>query len=133
MEPADVRDLAPGHESKRKRHNRVVEPSGVLGLDVKILVLTNSAESLIKVRMQLLSALKATGHKVFASAPGCPAKVMKTLAEAGIEYRPAHVERLGLNPARELKALWSLFQLSRKIEPDAILAYTSKPIVYGAL
>src|SRR5262249_5792177 len=99
---------------------------------MRILVLTNSAESLVSVRMHLLRACKAQGQSVFASAPGRPAKVMKVLADAGVEYRPVDMERLGLNPLRELKSFWSLFHLFRGIAPDAVLAYTSKPIVYGA-
>ncbi|BBI65067.1 hypothetical protein HSBAA_63730 [Vreelandella sulfidaeris] len=41
--------------------------------------------------------------------------------------------RTGINPLHDLKTLWSLYRLIRRLKPKATFGYTIKPVVYGSL
>ncbi|UII73109.1 glycosyltransferase family 4 protein [Pseudomonas sp. HN11] len=97
----------------------------------KIVVIAGFAESLIRFRGDLLSAMRANGHEVAAIAPENDDSVRKRLADKGVEYHVVPMARAGLNPFADLRYLLQLSQCLRKIKPDVVLAYTIKPVVYG--
>jgi len=99
----------------------------------KIVVIAGLAESLIRFRGDLLDAMRANGHEVTAIAPEEDDSVRKRLAEKGIAYHVIPMARAGLNPLADLRYLLQLSRCLRKIEPDVVLAYTIKPVIYGLL
>jgi glycosyltransferase involved in cell wall biosynthesis len=73
------------------------------------------------------------GHEVIACAGGKDATVEDTLLDMGVHYVPLPLERTSLNPLSDLRLLWKLMRLMRKIRPDMVLTYTIKPVIYGML
>lgn len=99
----------------------------------KILVLGSLAESLVNFRGDLLRALVGAGHQVVAAAPAGPQWVDEALQRWQVRRVVVPLARTGMNPAADLGALFSLWRLLRAERPDAVLAYTIKPVIYGLL
>lgn len=100
---------------------------------MKVVVLGSYAPSLINFRGQLIADMVAAGHAVVGCAPGEDAKVAGALAERGASYRPIALHRNGLNPLLDAWSALQLTRLLRRLRPDLLLAYTPKPVIYGAI
>lgn len=100
---------------------------------MKIVVLTSFARSLVILRRHLLAAMAAAGHEVTALAPDDVPDVRAELARLEVGFRTIALERTGMNPARDLAAVAGLVRVLRELRPDALLAYTAKPVIYGGL
>ena len=55
---------------------------------------------------------------------------MRYLGAEPIDYT---MDRVGMNPIREISAVFSIIKLMRTIKPDAIFGYNHKPVIYGVL
>jgi glycosyltransferase involved in cell wall biosynthesis len=99
----------------------------------RILVIGGWAPSLVNFRGALLEAMRERGHDVIACAGGEDPKVTGRLKEMGVRYAPLDLERASVNPLRDLRLLGQLIRLMCLERPDAVLAYTIKPVVYGLI
>ncbi|MEM8791299.1 MAG: glycosyltransferase family 4 protein [Pseudomonadota bacterium] len=101
----------------------------------RVLLLASFADSLINFRGPLIEELTAAGHEVHVCAPGLTANaaLAKQLRAFGAVMHEIPLSRTGTSPLADLRSLWRLFQLMRKIKPDLVLAYTIKPVVYGMI
>lgn len=97
------------------------------------LIVGSFAESLVNFRGPLIRAAVSRGYRVVACAPGGDDALRARLAELGAEFRSIRLERTGVNPLTDLRTLWDLFRLMTELKPDAMLAYTVKPVVYGSI
>lgn len=99
------------------------------------MVIAGKARSLVNFRGPLLQTLRAKGLEVHAAAPDLTANaaVYDQLIVWGITPHNVTMQRAGMNPVGDLGTMRALFLLMRKIRPDAVLAYTIKPVVYGTL
>lgn len=98
----------------------------------RVLVLAGEAASLVNFRGQLMQSMRVLGHEVIAcAAPDADCSV--TLQQWGIEFRPIDIGRAGLNPFEDLLLLFRLIRLCKSINPDVVLSYTIKPVIYGSL
>lgn len=99
------------------------------------LLIASHADSLINFRGSLIAALQAKGLTVHVAAPdlGKDSPQRTQLQALGLQVHDIPLQRTGLNPIADLKALWSLVQLIRQINPQYMMAYTIKPVVYGLL
>lgn len=100
---------------------------------MRIVVLGGYAQSLVRFRGPLLSALSNSGHEVIACAPGHDEATEATLRHMGVRYCAVPLERAGMNPVRDLTSLVWLARMLRRRRPDIILSYTVKPVIYGSL
>ncbi len=100
---------------------------------MKIVVLSSLAFSLINFRGKLLEEMRHAGHEVVAVAPDDDPKVRARLAEIGISFRTVSMARTGTDLFSDLRTIWAYLKLLRKERPDAVLAYTQKPIIYGGI
>ena len=98
-------------------------------------VIGGFAPSLIKFRGPLIAAMIRRGHRVTAMAPGGgdAAGVADQLAALGARFVPIELERTGLDPAADARALIGLVRRLRALRPDVVLGYTIKPVIYGSL
>ena len=101
--------------------------------DARVMVVGGHAESLIHFRGPLLRRLVAEGHDVTACAPDAAADVRRELAALGIAYRHVPIQRAGMNPMRDVGTVRALTALYREVQPDLVLTYTIKPVIYGSL
>lgn len=100
---------------------------------MKILVLSSLSWSLVNFRGRLLYDLIGAGHEVIACAPDREQGVLDWLSERGIAFRQTPMNRAGTNPISDIAVLARYVKLILKERPDAVMAYTQKPIIYGGL
>lgn len=100
---------------------------------MKIVVLSSLAYSLMNFRGALLTRMAANGHDIVAVAPDDDAEVRCWLADRGIGFETVPMDRTGTNPLSDLGTLRAIMALLRTERPDAVLAYTQKPIIYGGI
>lgn len=117
------------HMATRKIKKETMSAGGCL----HVLVLGVEPQSLINFRKDLIAELKAGGHRVTVAAQGYSAAQRNVLEGLGAEIKTASFSRTGMNPFRDLNTLASLVGLFRKSRPDIVIAYTAKPVIYGAL
>lgn len=91
------------------------------------------AFSLVNFRRRLIVDMVACGHQVLACAPDDDPEVERELAGMGVAYRRMPMQRVGLNPLADLRTLRWLIRLIDREQPDLVLAYTQKPIVYSGI
>ncbi len=100
---------------------------------MKIVILGSYAPSLVTFRGPLMQDMANMGHEVIACAPESPAHVVAALNKMGVVYRKVFIERTGTNPMSDLKTFFSLRELFLELQPDIVLSYTIKPVIYGSL
>lgn len=98
-----------------------------------IVLIGGFADSLIRFRGELLKRFVDAGHHVVACAPEASEEVRAALAASGVQYRDVPIDRAGLDPVKDMRTIFSLMRLFREIEPDVLLTYTIKPVLYGGL
>lgn len=98
-----------------------------------IAIVTSQAFSLINFRGPLIRDLIAGGLTVFAIAPDYDddthAKVV-ALGAVPVGYR---MSRAGMNPWNDGRTLFDLIILLRRLQPNVVLCYFIKPVIYGTL
>ncbi|HEX4417962.1 MAG TPA: glycosyltransferase family 4 protein [Kofleriaceae bacterium] len=111
----------------------------------RVVVIGGWAPSLIKFRGPLLAAMVARGHEVVAIAPaehseqlgGSPAVphggVAEKLAAMGVAFEAIELERTGLDPVADARAIRGLVRRLRELGPELVLGYTIKPVIYGSV
>lgn len=98
-----------------------------------VLIIGSLAESLVNFRGDLLRHLVAGGHRVSAAAPAGPSWVDDRLQQWGVRRLTIPLDRTGTGLLADLSLLAALRRLMRQHQPDAVLAYTIKPVVYGLI
>ena len=99
----------------------------------KALIIGGECLSLMKFRGELLKSFKAQNYEVFACAGGKSEQATNWFKYTGINFIPLQFRRTGLNPFSDLLFLLKLVKIIKKINPDIILVYTIKPVIYGLL
>ncbi|WP_449470934.1 glycosyltransferase family 4 protein [Sphingobium chungangianum] len=100
---------------------------------MKIIVIASLAYSVINFRGRLIAAMIGNGHEVIVCAPGRDPEIEAKLAAMGATYLPIPMARAGMNPFADMGTLSWLIGCFRKHRPDAVMAYTQKPIIYGGI
>jgi glycosyltransferase involved in cell wall biosynthesis len=96
-----------------------------------IIATANASWNLFNFRRGVLTALLADGHAVTAVAPHDA--YSDRLVALGCRYVPLKVDNKGLSPLRDLALLAAFRRTFRREAPDAVLGYTIKNNIYGAL
>lgn len=99
----------------------------------KALIIGGECLSLMKFRGELLKSFKAQHYEVYACAGGKSKQATKWFKDIGIIFVPIQFRRTGLNPFSDLLFFLKLVKTIKKINPDIILTYTIKPVIYGLL
>lgn len=81
----------------------------------------------------MLAGMVARGHSVLAMAPNTDDHTPAQLGALGVAFQAAPIDRTGMNPLRDMRDLVRLARALRAADPDLILAYTIKPVIYGTL
>ncbi len=75
----------------------------------------------------------AAGHEVIACAGEPRDEIAETLKSWGVAFFPINLARAGMSPLGDLRTCFQLLRLMRQQRPDAILAYTIKPVIWGGI
>lgn len=90
-------------------------------------------ESLINFRGSLIQSLRKANYQVTGMASETQPKVTEQLATWGANFCAYPVQRNSLNPLADFKTWQSLRQTFQELQPDVILAYTIKPVIWAGL
>lgn len=96
-----------------------------------VLITVNAAWNIWNFRRSLVAALLAAGHEVTVLAP--PDDSVEKLVAMGCRFRRLEMDVKGLNPLADLALAARLRRIFRHEAPDAILSYTIKNNIFGAL
>lgn len=99
----------------------------------KIAIISNSAFSTVNFRKRLIEDLTANGWTVYVLAPDFNNKYRNILEAAGAIPVDIRMVRTGMNPAGDLRSLYSLATTLKRISPDATFSYGIKPVIYGLI
>jgi len=97
----------------------------------RLLIVANTSWYLYNFRLGLINALLARQYKVSTLAP--EDEFSEKLRQAGCHHIYLEMDNKGLNPISDLMMTKSLTEHYREINPDLILHYTIKPVLYGSL
>lgn len=89
--------------------------------------------SLYNFRGHLLRDLKHTGLDIVSLASNAKQEEINIIQSIGSKYIDIPIIRNGLNPTQDLKTFKVLYKVFETQQPDVILAYTIKPIIWGGL
>lgn len=100
---------------------------------MKIAIISNFADSLIRFRGPLLRLLVERGHEVHVLAPEFSSVQHGELIALGVLPGTYRIERTGQNPLSDFHTLRDLTAWLRRERPDVSLTYFIKPNIYGGL
>lgn len=102
---------------------------------MKFLIISSFLPSVLNFRGKLLEGISVHGYEIHIMAPefaSFPEELQK-LEGLGYHLHEIPMQRTGTNPLADLKLLKNLYQQIRQIQPDYVLSYTIKPVIYGML
>lgn len=97
----------------------------------RILFLVNHDIVIYNFRKELVERLLKDGYEIYISSP-C-GKRIDYLVNMGCHFREIKIDRHGVNPLKDLEIIKDYKKLIEEIQPKAILTYTIKPNIYGAI
>jgi glycosyltransferase involved in cell wall biosynthesis len=98
----------------------------------RVVLAANSSWNIVNFRTGLIRALKAEGYEPVIVAPKDHA-ADKRMAALDVEYVEIDLQRSGLNPLADFALLRKYFHLFNSLRAVAVLGFTIKPNIYGAL
>ena len=112
------------------------ENSGNVAHDLRttrlhILLTVNAAWNIWNFRRPIVEALLEDGHRVTVLAPSDDS--VADLERLGCRFVPLEMSVKGLNPFQDLKLMQRFKRMFRNEQPDAILSYTIKNNIFGAM
>lgn len=100
---------------------------------MKVLIIGALPESLINFRGQLIKDIAHLGHDVVAIAAPTSTETQHAIESLGCRFESLPIQRNGLNPFTDIKTLIKLFTIFKLEQPDVILSYTIKPVIWGGI
>ncbi|WP_201575436.1 glycosyltransferase family 4 protein [Psychrobacter immobilis] len=100
---------------------------------MKIAIIGTIASSLYCFRADLITALIKQNHTVYAFTSDYTQEELVKIAALGAIPMIYRLNRGGLNPWSDMKATYILSKKIKKIAPDIVLSYFSKPVIFGTL
>lgn len=97
----------------------------------KIFFVSNNAMSMYNFRLGVISALLNQGYNIVIVAPSDES--FGYFIGIGCEVIDVDVSSKGINPFVDVKLLFKLFYLYKKLKPDFIFHYTIKLNIYGSI
>lgn len=89
--------------------------------------------STLQFRKEFISLLVSKNHKVFVLACDYDIETRKTILDMGAYPLDYPVQRTGINPIKDIQTLLALIKIFKKIKPDTVFSFFSKPSIYGTL
>lgn len=99
----------------------------------KIVLVGTSASSVLGFRANLIKALLAQGHRVYAFVSEYNQDELNKIEALGAIPITYELKRGGLNPLVDIKVTYELSKKIKQIAPDLVFSYFSKPVIFGTL
>ena len=98
---------------------------------MKIAILYNTSDYLLRFRTELILSLQSSGVEVIAITPRDEATVrFESLGVRWLEWR---LDGQSINPFNDFLSILDLRRILADEQPDAIINFTIKPVLYGSL
>lgn len=97
----------------------------------KIIFITTVASSIYGFRQPLIVELLKQGHHVYAFVSEYTQSELENIQAMGVIAIPYQLNRGGLNPFSDILATYKLAKKLEKIQPDLVLSYFAKPVIFG--
>ncbi|MGQ5488230.1 glycosyltransferase family 4 protein [Thauera sp. ZXT1-4] len=94
-------------------------------------LISSQAFSIYNFRGGLVREWADLGLKVHALAPDYDEASRAKVRGLGAEPVDYPLRRTGMSPLHDLRALWALFRLLKRLDVDAVFSYFVKPVIYG--
>lgn len=98
---------------------------------LRILVCSNTSKNIALFRTKLLQELIRQGNEVWVIAR--EDDYTDNLKAIGVKFSPLDIKPNGINPFTDLRILYSYYTAFKKINPNLIINYTIKPVIYGGI
>lgn len=98
----------------------------------KIMIVGGVANSLLNFRGDLIDEWLSMGYEVVALAAQATDDVREKLFTKGINYKAIPLERDGINPFKDIKALYRIYSIIKMENPSYLFSYTVKPVIYAS-
>lgn len=100
---------------------------------MRVMVIGGYAPSLLNFRGHLVASMVEAGHIVTACAPGLTPQIRGALENLGVSSHEIPLDRTGTSVFADMRSVRYLRKLFQKAQPDLVLSYTVKPVIYGSL
>ncbi len=100
---------------------------------MKIVIIGAYPNSIIGFRGPLIRKFVEQGHEVIVMTASASDDVVAQVTALGAKFQPYSIERNGLNPIADIKTLLAIKRALTDLQPDHVLAYTIKPIIWGGI
>ncbi|HLR30317.1 MAG TPA: glycosyltransferase family 4 protein [Paenalcaligenes sp.] len=97
----------------------------------RLLILVNNPAFFLSHRLEIAQAALAAGYEVHIATMDGPA--VAQIRAHGFKHHVIPMTRSGKNPFQELRTLFSLWRLMRRLRPQVVHAVTIKPVLYGGI
>ena len=99
----------------------------------KVIIIGTVASSFLGFRADLIKTLLAKSHTVYAFTSEYTEEELSKIAGLGAIPITYELNRGGVNPLADIKATYDLSKKIKKIAPDLVFSYFSKPVIFGTL
>lgn len=101
----------------------------------RLLLISNSSKSVLNFRGKLIEAFQKAGLEVIVllSDSNENEEIVKILHDRGCKVESFHLNRAGVNVFDDLRTLSDLYKIISRYQPDYVLGYTIKPVIYGSI
>ena len=100
---------------------------------LKIVIIGTVASSFLSFRAHLIQALLAKSYTVYAFTSEYTEEELSQIEGSGAIPITYELNRGGMNPLADVKAIYVLSKKIREISPDLVFSYFSKPVIFGTL
>ncbi len=97
----------------------------------KVLIVVNIPKFFVSHWLGIALAAKTAGYQVHIATMAGPE--VAQIRDAGLVHHEIPMSRSGTNIWQELKSLWAIFCLFRRLQPDLVHLITIKPVIYGGI
>ena len=98
----------------------------------KIMIIGGVARSLLNFRGDLIDEWLSMDYEVVALAAQATDDIKQKLFAKGINYQAIPLERDGINPFKDIKALYRIYSTIKMERPSYLFLYTVKPVIYAS-
>tara|TARA_Y100000816_G_C26108192_1_gene589869 strand:- start:7398 stop:8549 length:1152 start_codon:yes stop_codon:yes gene_type:complete len=102
----------------------------------KLLIITNPLSFFISHRLEIADAAMKNGYDVkvgYGELGNSNTETLEFLSKKGINCFHLPLERGSINPFKELRSLYSIWQILRQLKPDIVHLITIKAYLYGGI
>ncbi len=98
---------------------------------MKFILISPKNRTAYNFRGDLVKKIIASGYEVIVTGPN--RDNVEKIEALGAKFVEIPMNKNGVNPVKDLEYQKALCDLFKKEKPDAVLGYTSKPVIYGSI